>query len=108
MNSITLTLPDTLYRQLESLAQIEGLPLTQYLLNTMVAHTLANYRVHTTSDTERLQQRSAFLAQLDRLGTATEAKIDRVLAEREHAKPEPELDAETISKFRSMIEESRT
>jgi hypothetical protein len=73
----------------------------------MTAHTVANYRVHTASDAERLQQRTAFIAQLDQLGTATEAEIDRVLAERDPAKPEPELDAETISQFRSMIEESR-
>ena len=108
MNSVTLTLPDTLYRQLEALAQTEGLSLSQYLLNTMTAHTAANYRVHATSEPERLRQRAAFLAQLDRLGTATEAEIDRVLAEREPAAPESELEAETISKFRAMIEETRS
>jgi hypothetical protein len=53
-----------------------------------------------------LEQRREFLALLDRLGAASEDEIDRVLAERELVEPEPELSAETISKFREMIEES--
>lgn len=104
MNDVTLTLPDTIYRRLVLLAQNEGLSLSQYLLNAMTAHAIANYRVRATSEPERLQQRAEFLALLDRLGTASEEEIDRVLAERESVEPEPELDAETISKFRALIE----
>jgi hypothetical protein len=106
MNNVTLTLPDTIYRQLVLLAQNENLSLSQYLLNAMTAHAVANYRVRATSEPERLQQRAEFLALLDRLGTASEEEIDRALAEREPIEPEPELDAETISKFRALIEES--
>ncbi len=106
MNNVTLTLPDTIYRQLVLLAQNEDLSLSQYLLNAMTAHAVANYRVRATSEPERLQQRAEFLALLDRLDTASEEEIDRALAEREPVEPEPELDAETISKFRALIEES--
>ena len=74
MNNVTLTLPDTIYRQLELLAQTEKLSLSQYLLNVMAAHAVANYRVRATSEPERLQQRAAFLTQLDQLGTASEAE----------------------------------
>jgi hypothetical protein len=105
MNDVTLTLPDAIYRRLMLLAQDEGLSLSQYLLNAMTAHAVANYCVHGTSGPERLQQRAEFLALLDRLGTASDEEIDRVLAEREPVEPEPELDAETISKFRALIGE---
>ncbi len=104
MNTVTLTLPDVLYRQLEGLAQTEGLSLSQYLLNAMTAYAASNYRVRATSDTERLQQRADFLALLDRLGTATEEEIDRTLAERQPVAPEPELTEETASKMRALIE----
>lgn len=107
MSSITLTLPDAIYRQLEILAQNEGLSLGQYLVNAMTAHAVSCYRVRVTSEQDRLQQREEFLALLNRLGTASEEEIDRVLAEREQVEPEPELDTETISKFREMIEESK-
>lgn len=104
MNTVTLTLPDVLYRQLEGLAQTEGFSLSQYLLNAMTAYAASNYRVRATSDTERLQQRADFLALLDRLGTATEEDIDRALAERQPVAPEPELSEETASKMRALIE----
>ncbi|MBI1765974.1 MAG: toxin-antitoxin system HicB family antitoxin [Acidobacteria bacterium] len=104
MNTVTLTLPDTLYRQLQGLAQTEGLSLSQYLLNAMFAYAMSNYRVRATSDTERLQQRADFLALLDRLGTASDDEIDRVLAERERVAPEPELSVETAAKMRALIE----
>ncbi len=106
MNNVTLTLPDTIYQRLVLLAQNEGLSLSQYLLNAMTAHAVANYRVRATSEPERLQQRAEFLALLDRLGTASEEEIESALAEREPVEPDPELDAETISKFRALIEES--
>jgi len=54
-----------------------------------------------------MKQREAFLALLDHLGKASDEEIDRVLAEREWVEPGPELGAETISKFREMIEESK-
>jgi hypothetical protein len=107
MNSITLTLPEVVYQQLEFLAQSEGLSLSQYMLNTMMAHAVSGYRVRATSEQERLQQRAEFLALLDRLGTASEEEIEQVLAEREEVEPEPELSAETLSKFRELIEESK-
>ncbi|MGH9935846.1 MAG: hypothetical protein ACREAM_06335 [Blastocatellia bacterium] len=53
-----------------------------------------------------MRQRAEFLALLDSLGTASEEEIDRILAKRDQVEPEPELGAETISKFREMIEES--
>lgn len=107
MSSITLTLPDEIYRQLELLAQSEGLSLSRYLLNAMTAHAVSGYRLRATSEQDRLRQREEFLALLHRLGTASEEEIDRVLGEREKVEPEPELNHETISKFREMIEESK-
>lgn len=104
MNNVRLTLPDTIYQRLALLAQTEGLSLSQYLLNAMTAHAVANYRVRATSESERRQQRAEFLALLDRLGTVDEEEIDRVLAEREPAEPEPELTLETLAKFRALIE----
>jgi len=107
MNKVTLTLPDTIYQRLVLLAQSEGASLSQYLLNAMMAHAVANYRVSATSEAERSQQGVEFLALLDRLDTASEEEIERALAEREVVEAEPELDAETISKFRALIEERK-
>ena len=104
MNNVTLTLPDTLYQKLEWMAQTEGLSLSQYLLNAMTAHAVANYRVLTTSETERLQHRNDFLALLDRMESASDEDIDRALAESELVAPEPALSPDTVSKFRALIE----
>jgi hypothetical protein len=104
MNSVTLALPDTVYRQLERFAQTEGLPLNQYMLNAMIAHAMAMYRTYTTSETDSLQQRADFMSLHDRLGTASEEEIDRVLAWRKFVEPEPELSTETVSRVRALIE----
>ena len=72
MNSVTLTLPDTVYRQLERFARTEGLSMNQYLSNAVTAHAVANYRIHSTSETDRLRQRADFLTLPDRLGTDSE------------------------------------
>lgn len=104
MNTITLTLPDAVYNQLERLAQSEGLSLYQYLVNAVTAQAVSGYRVRATSEQDRFQQREAFLALLNSLGdAASEEEIDLVLAEREEIQPEPELSAETVFKFRNMI-----
>lgn len=48
--------------------------LSRYLLNAMTTYAKSNYRMHATSDTERLQQGAEFLAftLFDRLETTTE------------------------------------
>ena len=40
-------------------------------------------------------------------GRITSEEIERTLAEREPMEPEPELDTETIARFRALIEQSK-
>jgi hypothetical protein len=107
MNNVTLALPDTIYQKLEWMAQTEGLSLSQYLLNAMTAHAVANYRVRATSEAERLQQQKDFQALLNRVALASDEEMDRVLAEREQVSPDPDLSEDTIAKFRALIEERK-
>ena len=55
-----------------------------------------------------LQQRVNFAALLQRLGKASEATIDEILAKRPVVDPEPDLHPETIEKLKRLIANQQT
>ncbi len=72
MNSITLTLPDTLYHQLESIARNEGIPLNEYLLYALTRWASSAFTVKVVSEAEREKQRKEFDALLRNLNQASD------------------------------------
>lgn|SRR5690606_4146616 len=107
MAQLTLELPDTLHHQLESLAQREGVQLTQYILYILTRQAGAGYTVQVLSEETVRQQEADYLALRQQWRKASSAQVEEVLAKREPVEPEPELKPELIEKVRQRIEEKR-
>lgn len=108
MSQLTLTLPETLHRQLETIARTEGISLGQYILYALTRQLTLSYRVHSTSPEEQQSDQEAWQPLLLRLGQATEEEIDSALAEREQVAAEPMLSPETIAHLQQRIQEQRS
>jgi hypothetical protein len=60
MSQLTLELPQTLHHQLETLAQSEGVSLSQYILFALTRQTTLSYHVQSVPEKDIAQQRSDF------------------------------------------------
>lgn len=105
MSELMLQLPESLYSQLESLAESEGVPLTQYILYSLTRQVASAYTVQVLPPEAVAQQRSDFEAFMQSLGKATDAQVEEFLAQREIVEPEPELQPEAVIKLRQKIAE---
>jgi hypothetical protein len=103
MNQVTLRLPDTLYHQLESLANQEGVDLTHYLLYLLTRQVATTYTVQVLSPEEVAQQETDYTNLLQTWQTASTSKIEEILATRELVEPEPELRPEIVAKLKQKI-----
>lgn len=103
MNQLTLELPDTLHHQLETLAQYEGVSLSQYALFALTREATLSYTVHSVPETETTQQRTAFAALLNSLGQASFSEIEKIMQEREVVEPETGLTPEVVKRLQSRI-----
>ena len=106
-NSITLNLPETLYRQMEALARSEGVSLMEYALYALTRQVTTGYRVVAVAEEDCERQRMEFEAFLARNGKATKAEIRQALEEREPVEPEPELDSIAVARLQEMIAAKR-
>ncbi len=97
MAHLALELPAALHAQLMSLAKKEGVSLKQYALDALARQTAPKYTVHQVPEESLAKQEAAFAALLERLGHASDADVERVLAEREIVEPEPGLTPETVA-----------
>jgi len=100
MGRLTLRLPESLHRQLESQARQEKVSLNQYLVYALTRHVAMAYMVTPMPEGAVQQQREAFAALLETLGQASVAETRRVLAEREQVAPESELNPEAVARLR--------
>lgn len=103
MNQLTLSLPETLYRQLESLARSEGVSVGQYVLYALTRQTSSAYRIQPVPAEIQAQEKQAFAGLLQELGQASNAEITQVLSEREIALPDPELSPELIAQLKVKL-----
>jgi hypothetical protein len=103
MARLTLRLPESLHRQLESQAKREKVSLNQYLVYALTRHVAMAYAVTPIPEEAVRQQREAFAALLENLGQVPSAEIERVLAEREDVAPEPGLNPEDVARLRQWI-----
>lgn len=103
MGQLTLTLPETLHRQLESSAKHEGVQLDQYILYILSRQTNLIYSIQVMTDEDITQQETNYAAFRQRWDTASAEEIKSFLADREVIEPEPDLPSEIILKLKQRI-----
>ena len=107
MSRLTVRLPDTLHRQLNDLADQEGVSLNQYIVYALTRQTTLAYTIQAVPAEEIKQQKAAFTALLQSLGQASMAEIEQVLAEREAVEPEAGLNPELMERLRVRLKNKR-
>ena len=80
MSRLTVRLPDTLHRQLSTMAQDEGISLNQYIVYALTRQVTLAYTVRPVPATEIAEQRASYTALLQNLGQATFEEIVAVSA----------------------------
>ncbi|MBI3246693.1 MAG: toxin-antitoxin system HicB family antitoxin [Deltaproteobacteria bacterium] len=108
MSRLTLRLPETLHRQLETLAKREQTSLNQYLVYALTRQAAEAYTVHEFSEGAVAQQRVAFDALLQHLGPASSEQIEKVLAQRERTALERGLSPKIIKRVRKRLASQRS
>ncbi len=103
MVELTLQLSETLYHQLEVLAESEGVTLNHYVIYTLTRQASLAYTIQVSSPEVIAQQRADYDTLLQRLGKGSEPSVDDILARREVVPPEPDLRPETIEKLKTLI-----
>jgi hypothetical protein len=107
MGRLTLRLPETLHKELTALAKQEGVSLNQYIVYALTRQVTLAYYVRAFPDEEVARQKASFEALLQRLGQASFAEIEAVLAEREPAEPEPGLERERVARLQKHLDQYR-
>jgi hypothetical protein len=103
MSRLTLRLPETLHRQLETQAKREGVSLNQYIVYALSRQLTQGYTVHVVPEVTVAQQQTRFTALLRELGQASPEAIRAVLATREQVEPEPELAPDVVAQLRARL-----
>jgi hypothetical protein len=103
MSQLTLELPTTLYHQLETLAQSEGVSLGQYVVFALTRQATLAYKVHSVPEDEITHQRTAYAALLQSLGKASFAEIEETMQKREAVEPEIGLAPEVVKRLQDRI-----
>lgn len=103
MSRLTLRLPESLHRQLETLARREQASLNQYIVYALTRQVTQTYLVHEHSEDAVDKQRTEFVALQQKIGQTSPEALDRVLADRETVEPEEGLEATTIRRFQGRL-----
>ncbi|NUM43907.1 MAG: toxin-antitoxin system HicB family antitoxin [Anaerolineales bacterium] len=103
MSELTLQLPDTLYQQLEELALDEGVSLSHYILYTLTNRVASANSIQILPPEQVSQQRANFETLLQKLGKASKARVDEILATRPAGSADPDLNPETVKKIKQLI-----
>ncbi len=103
MSRLTLRLPDTLHRQLETLAKRENTSLNQYIVYALTQQSSLAYSVQTVPEGDVSQQQAAFTTLRQRLGQASSAEIEAVLSAREVVEPENDLQPEKVRRLQQRL-----
>lgn len=108
MSEILLKLPETLYNQLTLIAKEEGISLGQYILYSLTHQVSSGYRLVRVPPAEVAKQEQEYRELRARWKSiAADEDIDKLLAEREMAEPEPELTPEIVAKVQAKIDAAR-
>jgi predicted HicB family RNase H-like nuclease len=105
MSRLTLRLPETLHRQLETLAKREQTSLNQYIVYALTRQAAEAYTVHEFSEGAIARQRGEFDALLQSLGRASPEQVEKVLAQREQTRPERGLSPKIAKRVQKRVAE---
>jgi predicted HicB family RNase H-like nuclease len=108
MSRLTLRLPESLHRQLETLASREQTSLNQYIIYALTRQVTQSYLVQEHSEDAVDQQRTEFVALQKKLGQISPEAIDHLLAAREEVEPEKQLSTKLIRQLQSRIQNRRS
>ncbi len=103
MSRLTLRLPETLHRQLETLAKREQTSLNQYIVYALTRQAAEAYIVHEFPEEAVAQQRREFDALLQNLGQASSDQVEKVMAQREQTALERGLSPKIIKRLRRRL-----
>lgn len=82
MGRFTLRLPQTLHQELETLAELEGVSLNQYILYALTRQVSPAYTVRVLPETAVAEQRANYHRLLNSLGEASRAETKSFLEAR--------------------------
>jgi hypothetical protein len=103
MSRLTLRLPETLHRQLETQAKREGVSLNQYVVYALSRQLTQSYKVHAVPEEKVAQQQAQFAALLRELGQASPEAVRAVLAARDQVESEPKLTPDVVAQLRARL-----
>ncbi len=104
MGRFSLRLPESLHRQLEMMAEVEGIALNQYIIYALAQHSATAYQVTTTSCKDRTKQQAAFNSLLDRLGEpSTSEEFDIILGEGEPSQLESNAAQDILTRAKQLL-----
>jgi hypothetical protein len=103
MSRITLRLPATLHRELETLAQREQTSLNQYIVYTLTRQVTGAYTVRPLSEEEVSSQQERFHTLLQELGHTSSEEATEVLTGREIGEPEAALNPEIVQRLQNRL-----
>ena len=108
MSRLTIRLPESLHRLLETQAQQEGVSLNQYIVYLLTRQATLAYTVRALPEEDVAQQRAQFAALLQSLGQASYPEIEKVLAEREAVEPESGLSPDVVRRLQERLADERS
>ena len=103
MNTVTLQLPKTLYRDLEIQAEKEAIPLHEYIVYILSRQMPGEYTVRVLSEEDVARQETSFHKSLDRWGKITPGEVDEILAKRTIVEPETDLSPDVVRKLKARM-----
>ena len=99
MSRLTLHLPETLHRHLESLARREQVSLNQYIVYALTQQSTLAYTIQAATEDDIIQQQADFDQLLDNLGRTSASEIEQALNERNHVEAETDLNPEAVQRL---------
>lgn len=107
MSRLTLRLPETLHRQLETLANYEEVSLNQYIVYALTRQATVAYTIQTLPEKIIAQEKVAYVALLQSLGQASFDEINQAMMAREQVEAENGLTPEIVKAIQSRIAQSQ-
>ena len=101
MGRFTLRLPETLHKELEERAQLEGISLNQYIVYTLTRQIASSYQVQILPEASIREQRTRYDALLAKLGQTSTAETVAFLLEREEV--DSELPVDVVARLKARI-----
>ncbi len=103
MERLTVRLPETLHKQLTTLAKQEGVSLNQYIVYALTRQVTLAYTIQAVPEQTIAGQRASYTALLQNLGQALFDEIEALMAEREEVEPEVGLSPEITMRLRERL-----